>query len=139
MNQRAAKIDVRGMSTGEDIERIVFALDDLVEEIVKRIQTRPANPSKLTATPIKIRTLHELASHQDAEVSEILDDPLGAACRHAIRRLGEHLYDITKSTDTMSDVLEWVADRDPSRYSFRATILDKSWNGIGAGQDRWWS
>jgi hypothetical protein len=127
------------VSTVEEIERIVFALDDLIEEIVKRIQTRPANPGKLTATPIKIRTLHELAAREDAEVSEMLDDPVGAACRHSIRRLGELLYDITKSTDVMSDVLERVADRDPSRYSLRATILDKSWNGIGEGQDRWWS
>ena len=127
------------MRTVEDIERIVFALDDLVEEIVKRIQTRPANPGKLTATPIKIRTLHELASREDAEVSEILDDPVGAACRHAIRHLGEHLYELARDTDIMSDVLEQVVDRDPSRYSLRATIIDKSWNGIGAGQDRWWS
>jgi hypothetical protein len=127
------------VSTVEDIERIVFALDDLLNEIVKRTQTRPASPNKSTATPIKIRTLDELASREDAEVSEILDDPVGAACRHSIRRLGELLYDITKSTDAMSDVLERVADRDPSRYSLRATIIDKAWNGIGAGQDRWWS
>ncbi len=127
------------MSTVEDIERIVFALDDLVEEIVKRTQIRPVNPGKLTSTPIKIRSLHDLASREDAEVSEILDNPVGAACRHSIRRLGEHLYEIARDTDTMSDVLERVADRDPSRYSLRATILDRSWNGIGEGQDRWWS
>jgi hypothetical protein len=127
------------MSTVEDFECIVFALDDLVEEIVRRTQTRPTNPGKPTATPIKIRKSDELASCEDAEVSEILDDPVGAACRHAIRRLGEHLYELARDTDTMSDVLERVADRDPSRYSLRATILDKSWNGIGAGQDRWWA
>jgi hypothetical protein len=127
------------MSTFEDIERIVFALDDLVEEIVKRTQTRPTNRSQLTATPIKVRRLDELASREDAEVGEILDDPVGAACHHAIRRLGEHLYDLTRNTDSMSDVLERVADRDPSRYSLRATIMDKSWNGIGEGQARWWS
>ncbi len=127
------------MSTFEDIERIVFALDDLLNEIVKRTQTRPATPGKPTATPFKFRKVDELASREDAEVSEILDDPLGAACRHSIRRLGEHLYELTKSTDSMSDVLERVADRDPSRYSLRATIIDKSWNGIGAGQVRWWS
>ncbi len=65
------------MSTVEDIERIVFALDDLVEEIVKRTQTRPAKPGKPTATPFKFRRLDELASREDAEVSEILDDPVG--------------------------------------------------------------
>ena len=127
------------MSTVEEIECIVFALDDLLNEIVKRTQTRPATPSQLTATPFKFRKVDELASREDAEVSEILDDPVGAACRHSIRRLGEHLYEIARDTDTMSDVLERVADRDPSRYSLRATIIDKSWNGIGAGQDRWWS
>ena len=127
------------MSTFEEIERIVFALDDLVEEIVKRTQTRPAKPGRLAATPFKFQKLDELASREDAEVSEILNDPVGATCRHSIRRLGELLYDITNSTDAMSDVLERVADRDPSRYSLRATIIDKSWNGIGAGQDRWWS
>jgi hypothetical protein len=127
------------MSTVEDIERIVFALDDLLNETVKRTQTRPASPSKLTATSLKFRKVDELASREDAEVSEILDDPVGAACRHAIRRLGEHLYELARDTDAMADVLERVADRDPSRYSLRATILDKSWNGIGVGQDRWWS
>jgi hypothetical protein len=85
------------MSTVEEIERIVFALDDLVEEIVKRTQTKPASHNRLTTTPIKIRTLDELASREDAEVSEILDDPVGAASRHSIRRLGELLYDITEA------------------------------------------
>ncbi len=83
--------------------------------------------------------MHELASREDSEVREILRRSRGAACRHFIRRLGEHLYEIARDTDTMSDVLERVADRDPSRYSLRATIIDKAWNGIGAGQDRWWS
>jgi hypothetical protein len=127
------------MSTIEEIERIVFALDDLLNEIVKRTQTRPATPGKPTATPFKFRKVDELASREDAEINEILDDPVGAACRHSIRRLGEHLYELARDTDIMSDVLERVADRDPSRYSLRATIIDKSWNGIGAGQDRWWS
>jgi hypothetical protein len=90
-------------------------------------------------TVLKIRTLDELASREDAKVIEILDDPLGASCRHSIRRLGEHLYEIARDTDAMSDVLERVADRDPSRYSLRATSIDKSWNEIGEGQDRWWS
>ena len=36
-----------------------------------------------------------------------------------------------------SDALERVAKRDSSPYGLRAMVMDKSWEGVGEGNDRW--
>jgi len=126
------------MSTAADeIDRIEFALDALLNEIVERIKHEPSFTRQVQATPFKPISLDQIPSRDETEVNELLHDPVGSACRYAITRLGNRLYGVTKSTDVMSEVLERVAKRDSSHYGLRATIMDKSWEGVGEGNDRW--
>jgi hypothetical protein len=94
--------------------------------------------AQLTATPFKAIALDEIPSRDETEVNEILQDPVASACRYAIKRLGQHLYTVAKSTDVMAEVLNRVAERDPKDSGLRADIMDKWWEGIGEGEDRWW-
>jgi hypothetical protein len=127
-------------SAGAEIKRIEFALDALLNEIVERTQAEPKMPkaAQLTATPFKVLNLDELPPREETEAEEILKDPVGTACRYAIKRLGQHLYNQTKNTDEMAKVLDRVADRNPRYSGLRATIMDKWWEGVGEGEDRWW-
>jgi hypothetical protein len=126
-----------------ELRRVEAALDALLNEIVERTLAQRAEPkmpraAQLMATPFKAIALDEIPSCDETEVNEILQDPIGAACRYAIKRLGQHLYTMTKSMDVMAEVLNRVAERDPKHSGLRADIMDKWWEGVGAGDDRWW-
>ena len=130
------------MTGAAEIRRIEAALDALLNEIVERILAQRAEPkmpraAQLMATPFKVAALNEIPSHDETEVNEILQDPVGSACRYAIKRLGQHLYTVFKSTDVMAEVLDRVAERDPKHSGLRADIMDDCWEGIGEGDDRW--
>jgi gamma-glutamyl-gamma-aminobutyrate hydrolase PuuD len=131
------------MTGAAEIRHIESALDALLNEIVKRMLAQRAEPkmpraAQLMATPFKAIALDEIPSRHETEVNEILQDPVGSACRYAIKRLGQHLYTVAKSTDVMAEVLDRVAERDPNHLALRADIMDKWWEGIGEGEDRWW-
>ena len=74
-------------------------------------------------------------SEAEQEIEELLERPVSAACRWAIRRLGQHLYELTGSSEVMQEVPERVANRDPKSWGYRIDILAKRWDGIG----EWWS
>jgi hypothetical protein len=73
--------------------------------------------------------------HYPEEYELILDlmgeNPVRAALRHAIRLLGQQVFDLTKSEDGMRETLERVADLDPSCAGEREVVMDKNWSGIG--------
>jgi hypothetical protein len=69
----------------------------------------------------------------------MVKDPITKAIRKQIKDLGKELFKLLGTTDAMRATLEEVADRLPKHYSWRVTILDKGWDGIGDGADRWWS
>jgi hypothetical protein len=131
------------MTGAAEIRRIEAALDALLTEIIERILAQRAEPkmpraAQLMATPFKVAALDEIPSRDETEVTEILQDPVGSACRYAIKRLGQHLYSVAKSMDVMAEVLDRVAERDPKHSGLRADIMDKWWEGIGEGDDRRW-
>ncbi len=105
------------MTGAAELRRVEAALDALLNEIVERTLAQRAEPkmpraAQLMATPFKAIALDEIPSCDETEVNEILQDPIGAACRYAIKRLGQHLYTMTKSMDVMAEVLNRVAERD---------------------------
>lgn len=63
--------------------------------------------------------------------ADLIRRPVGEAVRRAIKTLGERLHEIG-GQELMSDVLERVADRDPSRYGRRIDVMDKRFDGIGS-------
>ena len=128
------------MTGAAEIRRIEAALDALLNEIVERILAQRAEPkmpraAQLMATPFKTAALDEIPYHDETEVNEILQDPVGSACRYAIKRLGQHLYCVSKSIDVMAEVLDRVAERDPKHSGLRADIMDRWWKSISEGDN----
>ena len=123
------------MTDTADVER---ALDALLQASIADDEMQPAGPIK--ATPFDWEAMERAVqmTRLDREIADLKRRPLRAAYRQAIRRIGQHVYGITGSTDGMRDVLERVAAMDPKREGYRATIMDHAWDGIGEGEDRWW-
>jgi len=65
----------------------------------------------------------------------ILEHPVPGALRDGMRAIGTALYEETRSTDAMSDVLYRVMEKFPSRDQEVIGILDQAFEGIGG----WWS
>ncbi len=65
---------------------------------------------------------------------DILEHPVPGALRSGMRAIGTALYEKTKSTDAMSDVLYRVSEKFPSRDQEVIGVLDQAFEGIGG----WW-
>lgn len=116
------------------------ALDVLLRLAVDHQRARDAEaaPSPaITATPFVWRDPATLPTRVEREVTQLLRDPIGAACRQGIRRIGEHLFKTLDSTAGMSEAAENVAYLDPMHYGRRVSIVDHAWDGIGSDTDRW--
>ncbi len=76
-----------------------------------------------------------LAKGIPANILGILEHPEPSALRNGMRAIGTALYEKTKSTDAMSDVLYRVIDKFPSRDQEVIGVLDQAFEGIGG----WWA
>ena len=70
-----------------------------------------------------------------ADARGILQHPVPGALKNGMRAIGTALYEETRSTDAMSDVLYRVMEKFPSRDQEVVGILDQAFEGIGG----WWS
>ena len=70
-----------------------------------------------------------------ANACGILRHPVPGALKNGMRAIGTALYEETRSTDAMSDVLYRVMEKFPSRNQEVVGILDQAFEGIGG----WWS
>jgi hypothetical protein len=70
-------------------------------------------------------------------LKDIIDHPVQTSIRLQMRALGKELYQLLGNTRAMVQVCEDVAGRNPKKHGYRADILDKAWDGIGANQDIW--
>ena len=61
--------------------------------------------------------------------------PVPGALKNGMRAIGTALYEETRSTDAMSDVLYRVMEKFPNRDQEVVGILDQAFEGIGG----WWS
>ncbi len=116
-----------------EIEMIEQALDAVLEKAIEHDLARPARggSGRVSPTPFDVADLANIPTRAQSDVMALIDDPIRASLRQALRRLGERLYELTRDTDRMCEVLERVADRDPQHYGRRAGILDRTWHGIG--------
>ena len=119
-------------------------IDDLERALDALLRTMTAEDDKPADGPVEIVVVTAASlmaagrmSRLDLDISDLKRRPLRAACRQAVRRIGEHLFKVTGSTDAMSDILERVCDMDPPRYGHRASIVDHAWDGLGTDSDRW--
>ncbi len=118
-------------------EQKLQAIEDALDAVLTAIHEHDAQRPK---GALKAITLAEIMQRNvDGDVEELTKDPVGAALRHAVWRLGKKLHGIFGRTSGMSDVLERVASRDPANYGTRVYLMDKRWEGIGHGNDVWLS
>lgn len=120
-----------------EIEELERALDALLRTMTAEDE-KPVD-GQIGIVMVTAASLQAAArmTRLDMDVADLKRRPLRAACRQAVRRIGEHLFQVTGCTDAMSDVLERVCDMDPPKYGHRASIVDHAWDGLGAGSDRW--
>lgn len=124
-----------------DLAACEQALRELVTAIVDHDASRlPRSSGSIKATPFRMVPIESLTLDRIA-VKEILADPVRGALRQAVRRMGRELYRLKGSTDAMIFSYDKVADMDDdeAKGARRAAIMDSAWNGIGEGDDRWWS
>jgi hypothetical protein len=114
------------------VYQIEDALDTLLTAIIKHERKRTSNPA-----PITLRWLDFSTEWLPGEM--FLMDPIGRSLREGVKQLGKTLFALTGSTDAMRESCERVCDRDSAHWGRRADIIDKRWDGIGEGSDRWWS
>lgn len=114
---------------------IEAALDALLRLAIKDDATHDEAPTAtLTATPFR---LDRIPTRLEFDARSLARQPIGTACRQAVRRLGQHLFDRLGSTDALRDVLERVAELTPADYGRRVAIMDHAWDGVGRQGDRW--
>jgi hypothetical protein len=67
----------------------------------------------------------------------IVDDPVEWALKQGITQIGKLMYDVTKSTRRMSEIVNDVCERDPKHFGQRVSPIDSAFHGLGADNDRW--
>ena len=113
---------------------------DAREKHAAMLARRPASPAE-DIKDIKVINCADLLGADDnwLELDEIIADPIRRALKAQMKHLGKRLYAVVGSTDAMREVCEEVANYNPKRWGTRTDIMDKNWNGVGDGNDRWWS
>jgi hypothetical protein len=56
-------------------------------------------------------------------------------CKNAIYLLGEQLFELSGDTDAMVEIADSAAFRSKRYFSYRAGIINATWDGIGATKD----
>lgn len=70
---------------------------------------------------------------------DIMADPVVWSLKRTLKKVGQMIYIRVGSTDELVKIAEQVANCDPYRYARRMSPIDSAWNGVGSGNDRWWS
>jgi len=112
---------------------VTAAIEHRLKSDTERRAPREGGPSRLG-----LRTWKEItsASYGDAELEELIRDPIATSLRLGITKVGRMLFR-HGGTKAMQIALERVADRDPAHYGYRSDIMDKAWEGIGSDEDVW--
>jgi hypothetical protein len=100
----------------------------------RRQRDRRAEPSRL-----EFINAADLA-RADADwlyLEEVIRDPVRKALRKQLRDLGQQLFDVLGTTAGMRDIACAIANLDRKHWHHRINILDKGWDGVGAGTCRW--
>ena len=78
----------------------------------------------------------EIPTPKQARRSRIIRNPLLGAYRLAMREIGDHVWEHTKSYKDMRSVLEDVAKRHPECSGALYSAIDHIWDGVGSV---WWA
>ncbi|SFM90706.1 hypothetical protein [Methylobacterium pseudosasicola] len=109
---------------------IEAAADALLRIVVtgERERSAAANPDWQRGQPW-IDTLAP-TSTDALDVSGLVTDPIGTACRAELRRIGHALHAANPGEDMAALSIE-IAEMDPTHAGWRAIVLEMAWGGIG--------
>jgi hypothetical protein len=107
----------------EEVAAIEHALNRLLRGAIDEETYRQARGTALVLTRAELS--------METKTSELLRNPVGEACRMAIRKLGKRLYELG-GLQLMTDVCDRVGDMDQAHSGQRIDIMDKRWDGIGS-------
>lgn len=111
------------------------ALDELVTAIVRHDQERSG---KRMVERIEIVPFSKLTDPDWMAVHAVTTNPVRAAMRLGVRRVAQVIYGLG-GMDALHDAMERVSAMDAANEGRRIAIMDSAFNGVGAGDDRWWS
>jgi len=78
-----------------------------------------------------------VADEEGAYLESVISDPVRWALRQQLKDLGWRLFRLLGTTNAMLSVAHEAADAEPERFGRRINIIDKTWDGIGEGNDCW--
>jgi hypothetical protein len=113
------------------VAQIEDALDVLLTAIIKHQNKRWANRD-----PGKLPRLYWLGQPKRLPGESFINDPIGQSLRVGVTRLGQALFALTGSLAALHDACDRVSRRGDYQ-GWRGDIMDKRWDGIGNGNDRW--
>ena len=75
----------------------------------------------------------------NAELGELVCEPVAYALRVSLFRLGQHAHRLTGSLETMRAIHQKAANlaEDAGDAEYRRDVLDKAWTGIGDEHGTW--
>ena len=83
--------------------------------------------------PLRVVCAADVApmTRRQGQIDAVLDNPVRAACKNAVRLLGERLHELGLDLDQMQVVAEWAATAKVRHFTKRINIIDKAWDGVG--------
>ncbi len=102
-------------------DSVMLALDTLLSAAIDD-DACVIDPAWGTAAAGPFRVSGEIA-----EFTALVEQPIGAAFRLALQRLGEHLAGVVECSEDLQDIAERAAERDRIRYGRRLAILESAW------------
>jgi hypothetical protein len=140
VSQALNPIDTASPSTASpSLAQIEDALDQLLTRLLKeREQERKKRAASGQPPSFRVISAAELVaepikSEQEVWREILIDRAITGSLEYAIHELGEVLFQ-RGGTKLMREALERVARRNPKTSRYRASIMDKKWDGIG---NRW--
>jgi hypothetical protein len=126
------------------IEEFEHAIDTLLTLLVfHRLAELPTRPDaeaqqREEGPAFKLVTANELMATPTAILRErdLVNDPIGEALKDTIHELGQAVFDQV-GMDGLYEVCERVAELDQENGNFRSMLLDKAFDDVGSGNERW--
>lgn len=114
-----------------EVERIEIALAALLTEMLRHDAKRKGKDGGKLIVVCAADMVP--TTRREAQIESLLDNPVRAACKNAIRMLGERLHELGLGLDQMQGVAEWAAtEAKGGQFGQRINIIDKTWNDIGS-------
>jgi hypothetical protein len=117
----------------QEVAGIEDALHILLTTAIDIDNERASRPRPVPdLSTFKVYTIGQLADlvGTKGKAGDIIKNPVGIACRMAVKVLGQRLYEIG-GLQLMEEALDRVAERDERWFGRRVDIMDKRWDGIG--------